>query len=393
MSQKGSVLGGILLITGCCIGAGMLGMPVITATAGVIPTTVAMLICCLFMNVTGLLLLEAVLWFKNRVNLITLSNYALGSVGQVITWISFVFLFYCLCVAYTIGCGDILGPFLGGAFIGRLAALTAIGILIYIGTRTVDHLNRILMVGLIFTYCLLVISGAGFVQSNNLVFQQWPAIFASIPLLLISFGYQNLIPSLAEYLQHNVKKITLTILGGTLLTFLFYLVWEIIILGILPFENAESVQAVMNKGEIVTDMLQNVTGIPYILPLTQSFALFAIMTSLLANSLTCLEFLQDGLRRYVTSPNRFLLVFLVLLPPLIIAQSDPHLFLKALSIAGGTATVILFGIFPALIVWYGRYRDNKPGAIVPGGKPVLILVIAFSLTILTLETARLLFQS
>jgi tyrosine-specific transport protein len=53
--------GATLLITGCCIGAGMLGMPVMSALAGFIPTTVAMIACYVFTTITGLLILEATL--------------------------------------------------------------------------------------------------------------------------------------------------------------------------------------------------------------------------------------------------------------------------------------------------------------------------------------------
>lgn len=386
-SHPGSIWGCVLLITGCCIGAGMLGMPVITATAGFIPSTLAMLVCCIFMNITGLLLLEAILWFHEDVNLLTLARYAMGQAGQLITWISFVFLFYCLCVAYTIGCGQLLAPLVGSESLGSALAVATVGFLIYAGTRPVDYLNRILMVGLIVFYCLLVGSGARHIETSKLTLSNWGATFASIPLLLISFGYQNLVPSITHYLHRNVRNIRLSIILGSFLTFIIYVLWEAVILGILPVSN-ESVEAVLDKGEMVTQTLQGTTGISHIVTFAQLFAFFAIITSLLANSLTCLHFLQDGTRRYFIKPNRLLLTLLVLIPPFFISLLDPHLFLKALSIAGGTATVILFGIMPVIIVWKGRYHDHKTGQIMGGGKPLLIGVMAFSVVILLLEIAR-----
>lgn len=362
-------------------------MPVITATAGFIPSTLAMLVCCIFMNITGLLLLEAILWFHEDVNLLTLARYAMGQAGQLITWISFVFLFYCLCVAYTIGCGQLLAPLVGSESLGSALAVATVGFLIYAGTRPVDYLNRILMVGLIVFYCLLVGSGARHIETSKLTLSNWGATFASIPLLLISFGYQNLVPSITHYLHRNVRNIRLSIILGSFLTFIIYVLWEAVILGILPVSN-ESVEAVLDKGEMVTQTLQGTTGISHIVTFAQLFAFFAIITSLLANSLTCLHFLQDGTRRYFIKPNRLLLTLLVLIPPFFISLLDPHLFLKALSIAGGTATVILFGIMPVIIVWKGRYHDHKTGQIMGGGKPLLIGVMAFSVVILLLEIAR-----
>lgn len=386
-SHHGSILGCILLITGCCIGAGMLGMPVITATAGFIPSTFIMLLCCIFMYVTGLLLLEATLWFHDDVNLLSLARHTLGRPGQILTWGCFVFLFYCLCVAYTIGCGELLGPFVGGEAIGSAIALIFVGILIYSGTRTVDYFNRTMMIGLIISYCLLVATGASYIDYSNLRVSHWEASLASIPLLLISFGYQNLVPSITHYLRRDIRKIRISMALGMAFTFVIYVLWEAVILGILP-STGESVQTVMDKGQMVTELLQNISGVPYIVPLSKAFALFAITTSLLANSLTCVHFLHDGLRRYIGKTNQVPLIIATLLPPFIIALLDPNSFLSALSIAGGTATVIIFGILPAVVVWHGRYRENKGGEILGGGKPVLILVIAASTAVLGLEIAR-----
>lgn len=386
--HQGSILGCILLITGCCIGAGMLGMPVITATAGFIPSTLIMLFCCIFMYVTGLLLLEATLWFHDDVNLLSLARHTLGRPGQILTWGCFVFLFYCLCVAYTIGCGEILGPFFNNnEAIGSAIALTLVGLLIYAGTRTVDYINRAFMVGLIVSYCLLVASGAAYIEKSNLAVTRWDASLASIPLLLISFGYQNLVPSITHYLKRDVRRIRISMALGMAFTFMIYVIWEAVILGILP-ATEESVQAVMDKGAMVTEQLQNVSGIPHIITLSKAFALFAIFTSLLANSLTCVHFLHDGLRRYIGKTHYVPLILATLIPPFIIALLDPNSFLSALSIAGGTATVIIFGILPAVVVWHGRYTEKREGQILGGGKIALATIIFFSSVVLCLEIGR-----
>jgi tyrosine-specific transport protein len=38
MNKPGSIFGGVLLIAGSCIGAGMLGLPIITGIAGFFPS-------------------------------------------------------------------------------------------------------------------------------------------------------------------------------------------------------------------------------------------------------------------------------------------------------------------------------------------------------------------
>src|SRR6478752_4022536 len=86
----------ILLVSGCCIGAGMLGLPVISSLAGFIPSSLVFIIGWLFMAATGLLLLEANLWFNESASMVTLAGRTLGIGGKIIAWIGFLFLFYAL---------------------------------------------------------------------------------------------------------------------------------------------------------------------------------------------------------------------------------------------------------------------------------------------------------
>src|SRR3990167_8754362 len=94
------IFGATMLVTGCCIGAGMIGLPVLSALTGFMPSLVAMVFCYLFTTVTGLLLAEATLWFDGNANLPSIVEFALGKIGKIITIILFLFLFYCLLVAY-----------------------------------------------------------------------------------------------------------------------------------------------------------------------------------------------------------------------------------------------------------------------------------------------------
>jgi tyrosine-specific transport protein len=370
----------------------MLGIPVITATAGLLPTTVAMLGCCIFMTTTAFLLLEATLWFGGGASLISMAKATLGNSGSALTWLLFLFLFYCLGIAYTAGAGELLANGLSVMTelnvphtIGYILSSFGIGLLVYAGTVPVDYLNRILIIGLIASYCALIAVGASHVQSEPLLYSSWSMTFATVPILLISFGFHNMIPSLTSYVNYDKAKMRTAILCGVLGAFIIYLLWEIVILGLLPVEGRLSLDAVLAQGDMVTDRLHQVSGIPWIVPVANAFAFFAITTSYLANSLSFVDFLADGLQISAQGQRRILLCSLVLLPPLLVALITPNLFLKALHLAGGTATVILFGIIPALIVWRGRRQHGTDNAIVPGGKFALIVVILLSCLVLGLE--------
>lgn len=395
-SKKSSVLGGILLIAGCGIGAGMLGLPVVSVIPGFIPASVTMLLSCLFMMCTGLILLEATLWFQKEVNLISIAGFALGKFGELLTWILFLFVFYCLMVAYIGGGGELLAGFIN-AFspiaisdsVGGLICTLVIGILIYLGAKSVDLLNRLFMIGLAASYCALVATGAPHINTERLLQFQWTATLSIIPIMIISFGYHNMIPSLTYYLKRNVQKLRFAIIVGNLIPLVIYMLWQAIVLGILPAVDDKHFQEILGQSDMVTGLLKSVSGSPSVVVFINSFAFFAIITSFITNGLSFVDFLADGFKISKTSVNKMMLCCLILIPPMLLAFSYPHLFLEALGIAGGFAAVILFGILPATVVWIGRYRLNIMGEmVVPGGKPLLVGVILISLVILAIEISK-----
>jgi tyrosine-specific transport protein len=388
--RKGSLLGGTLLVAGCCIGAGMLGLPVLSAQAGLQPSIIMFFLCWLFMVTTGLLLLEVNLWYGGNVSMITMTRRTLGQPGKVICWLMFLFLFYSLMVAYVAASGSLMIDFIveltgrhwHQAFGGLLFCLL-FGILLYLGTGAVDWFNRLLMLGLVVSYVSLVIAGASHVDSKLLKHHDWAAATMVIPAVIISFGFHNLVPSLTTYFHCQIKLLKWSIILGSAIPLIIYLIWEWIILGLVPLQNFK---AALDQGEIATEALKNAVGASWVVDVAQAFAFFAIVTSFLSVALSFVDFLADGLNIKKTAQGKVILILLVLGPPFLCALLYPTIFLIALNTAGGFGAVILFGILPALMVWKGRYTQ-KLGypELVPGGKPLLVLIIGFAAWVIALQ--------
>lgn len=381
------VTGAVLLVAGCCIGAGMLGLPLVTAAAGFFPSLVAFLVSWLFMVATGLLLLEANLWFGKEIkgiNLMTLTQKTLGRKAEIFVALLFSFLFYCLMVAYLGGGGALISEIFGIApYFGSLILVAVFGVVIFFGTKQVDLLNRFLMAGLAVSYAGLVFAGVPCCRAENLSHASWGSAIFALPAMIISFGFHNLVPSLTDYLEGNERHLRIAILAGSAIALVVYLLWEGIVLGILP---PREVTEKVAEGAMVTTLLHNAVGNSYVLDLMRAFAFFALVTSFLAVALSFVDFLSDGLKVEKTVKGSLFLVSLVLLPPLVFAYIYPDIFLKALNYAGAFGAVILFGIIPILMVWQGRYakgRIERP--LVPGGKPVLALLGAFALFIFLMQ--------
>src|SRR5438552_1817543 len=100
-------VGGVLLIVGTCIGAGMLALPIATAELGFIGSCILLVVCWLVMTYGALLLLEVNLWMPQNSNLISMAKATIGPSGQIISWVTYLLLLYSLLCAYIAGGSDL----------------------------------------------------------------------------------------------------------------------------------------------------------------------------------------------------------------------------------------------------------------------------------------------
>ncbi|KAF3361838.1 Tyrosine-specific transport protein 1 [Chlamydiales bacterium STE3] len=379
------VFGAVLLISGCCIGAGMLGLPLVSLEAGYIPTLLMFGFSWAFMASTGLLVLEINLRCGEGSNLMSMAETVLGKGAKYLVAILFAFLFYCLILAYISGTGALLEEIFSlPKWMGSLSICLLFGFIIYLGTRQVDTINRLFIFGLAVGYLSLIFLGISSVTIDNLKHIGWSYAVPVLPAMIISFGYHNLIPSLNTYLKGNVAGLRTAILIGSLIPLIVYLMWEFVFLGTVA-HNSESVDAIKN-GSMVTELFRTGSGSSLSVYAMQIFSFFAIITSLLTVAMSFVDFLIDGLRLKATQSHRALSCILVLLPPLFFSFFCANIFLTALNYAGAFGAVILFGILPVIMVWKGRYIDAvSRNEQLPGGKATLFFLAIFALFIFTMQ--------
>lgn len=373
------LLGGILLVAGTSIGAGMLALPVVTAEGGFLPAFFIYLFCWLFMTATGLLLLELCLKLPPDANLISMAAAYLGLPGKIFAWALYLFLFYCLSIAYISGGGGLLQAWLGlDLYLCQLLFVAVLGFCVYLGAWMVDRLNWILMVGLIFSYLAFVFFGLPYVNFSYLASSQWHVSVFALPVIFTSFSYQGIIPSLTTYLKREAKKIRIAIIAGTSLTFVIYLLWELLILGIIPLEGLKMAKEL---GQTAVAPLKDHMAAPIIIRIGHAFAFFAIATSFLGVTLGLFDFLADGFAMPKKGMRKMFLAALTFLPPLAVSLTNPSLFLIALTFAGGIGCALLLGFLPTLMVWVSRYGKTGHSGPVQlfGGKALLFLLFLFVL--------------
>jgi tyrosine-specific transport protein len=384
-----SVFGATLLITGCCIGAGMIGLPVRTAMAGFVSSTVATIFCYIFTTITGLLILEATLWFEEKVNFSTIVESILGKKGKFITLFLFLALFYSLFVAYLDGCGiifsDIVSSLTGYAvpkYIGIILCVSLVAAITYAGTHMANRFNQLLLLGLIITYFALIVIGLQHVNILKTSQVDFMSILNVVPIMLICFGYQNLVPSITYYLNKNVNHIRFAIIIGNFIPLLVYMLWNYVILGILPAD------ASIKNAELVTQLLGGSMSVISIIFLVKSFSLFALLTSFIPTAISLVDFIKDSAKNspHKKISNDMFYIAIIFIPSFIFTLIYPNLFLNMLDFAGGFVDVLLFGLMPATVVLLGRKTIASAPYTVPGGKITPILILLFSIIILLIKT-------
>ncbi|MBF8263849.1 MAG: tyrP 1 [Parachlamydiales bacterium] len=382
--KPGSLLGGTLLIGGSCVGAGILGLPIVTGLSGFYPSIIMLVAAWAFMTATALLVLEVNGWFTKDVNYISMVGHSLGRWGQRLSWLLYLFLFYSLLVAYQAGIGiDISSTVIRhfsfhiSPWIGTFFFVLLFGCLLYSGTRTVDICNRVLMAGKILAYLGIVAVGLLHINPTLLKHTDAHYLFYSLPILVISFGFHNMIPTITTYMAGDLKRVRIVIITGSLFALVVYLLWDLIVLGIVPIEGEYGIIAILHAGQDASQSIAGILGASWVTHFAGGLAFFSLLTSLLLQSLALTHFLADGLQTKDREPLSLLL--LTLIPPFFFSILKPDIFFKALDFAGGICAVVLFGILPVLMVWIGRYRKRTASTYqMKGGKPVLAIIFLFA---------------
>lgn len=379
-------LGGALLIAGTTIGAAMLALPVTVGIAGLFPALFLFVVCWGFMMYTAFLFVEVNHTVGGSANLITMARQTLGRWGEAVAWVFSLALLYALLSAYVSGGGAIFQEETGLSSVwGPVVMVGVFGFLLFFGIRLVDYINRFLMIGLALSFLLLV----GYTLPKcdlSLLLRTTPGYsLVAIPVVITSFGYHVIIPSLAAYLDHDLKKVRFALILGSLAPLVVYVVWLVAILGVVPIGSLREALISGQPAVVLANLLETLLKNRWIGQLTTLSSLFAILTSILGVSVSLSDNLADGLRIEKSPSGRLLLSLLTFLPPLLFAWFYPRGFVLALSY-GGVFVSVLLGILPALMVWGERYwkRSNTEYHTV-GGRCALVITILFFVGVILVQ--------
>ncbi len=395
MIRTNKFLGAVLLISGTTIGGGMLALPVMTGFGGFFPSMLVLFLFWIFMLVTAFLYLEVNISFKGETNLISMAGRTLGTWGKIISWCAYLLLLYSLIAVYIAGFSAFFKTALEFSFGytipnwgAPLPLLVLFGIFIYLGSRSADYLNRILMMGLIISFFVLAFFMPAHIDFKLLEHADLKASAFAIPVIITSYGFHIIIPTLTTYMKHDKKKLQLAIIIGSLIPVFFYMLWEFLSLGTVPLTGENSLATAYINGESGTGpliiILRDVLNRPWIGSVANLFSFCAIITSFIGVSLSLADFLRDGLKIKKTHGGRLAACFLTFIPPLFFVLYFQRGFLLALQYAA-IFVVIILCLMPAFMTW----KLPKPCIYRSfWGRVLLIAVIIISFGIIGMDIAE-----
>jgi tyrosine-specific transport protein len=388
------LIGGILLIVGTSIGGGMLALPVSTAAAGITNSIIFLIICWLVMTMGALLILEVNLRLPAGSNMVSMAKATLGLPGQIIAWITYLVLLYTLLAAYISGGSDVFNSLLHKAHIDLPSWTTSLlftflfSFVVYSGIRAVDYVNRGLMFGKLGIYLLLVLIISPYINMPTLSGGSLQAITGSLMILIASFGFASIVPSLREYFEDDIHTLRQVILFGSLIPLICYILWEAVIMGVVQREGTDGLLALMGSDHAtsgLTNALSNAVHSQWITGFFGFFTSICMITAFLGVSLGLFDFLADGLKLKKEGHQGKCVLALTFLPPLAVVLINPGIYLRAFSYAGICCVVLLL-LLPAIMAWRGRKADTLGGSTImlPGGNLSLSIVGIIAIFLLTL---------
>jgi tyrosine-specific transport protein len=365
--------GSILLIAGTCIGSGMIALPLVLAKVGLLPSMIIMMIIWALSYYTSLINLE--------LNLQAGKGYPLGILGRLYSGrgaeftgtLSLKILSYSLVAVYLYGGTSILRQLLENSgihssFTWIMTGYSLIAMLtLLLPIRLIDYVNRLLFMGLMGIFLLLIMGLVSMIEWKNLPLlgphvMSWTSWQTLIPVVFTSFGFQVIFHTLTEYCNRNASYLKKAFLWGSFIPALVYIVWTLGVLSVIhtksPGMYQEMVEGSVDVGKLIQELSRVAEG-PWVQLLVWWLSFFAISTSLIGVVVGLTDSLKESLSSLIPGKHNRTAVpsFLAICPAYLVALWVPNAFISILGFAGMILVVI--AIILPLYLLKSLFRKNN----------------------------------
>lgn len=384
------LFGGIMIIGGTIIGAGMFSLPVVMSGAWFFWSMAALVFTWFCMLHSGLMILEANLNYRVGSSFDTVTKDLLGQGWNIINGLSIAFVLYILTYAYISASGSVIHHTLekmGFALSERLSGLLfalLVAFIVWLSTRAVSRMTAIMLGAKIITFFMTFggllwhIEPATLLNSNAVNPSYLPYLLMTLPFCLASFGYHGNVPSLMKYYGKNPDIIRRCLLWGTVLALVLYIIWLLGSMGNIPRSDFIGIVAKGGNIDVLVQALSGVLNSKTLDLLLIIFSNFAVASSFLGVTLGLFDYLADLLKLDDSKSGRTKTILVTFLPPIACGFFWPNGFFYAIGYAGLAAT-IWAAIVPALLARASRKKFGSPRYRVWGGNGMIVLILLFGI--------------
>lgn len=375
----------LFLIVGTSVGAGILALPLSTAPCGFWGSLLALVITGAFMTFAALNMLRARLHFSQEVDLATMSEILLGKRGAWVLRVCYLCLLYALVSMYiTVGANWLVE--LGARHLdihmaplfSQLLFAGSVAAIIYSGLASLAHVNQWITGAKILFLLLIIGVSLPEISPQHLGALHLAPLPNAFSMLLTTFGFSIIIPSLATYVGGDRRKLVLALGFGSLIIVLIYILWEVICFGVIGDTEAGlvNIARLQDKGTGVINALTHLVRAPSIQTYGFGIMLTAVVTSFLGVGQCLFSYLKDSLPTRARAKS-LLATGLGFVPPLILIGIYPAGITQLLSFAGIFVAVVL-GLFPHAMVLSKAFRGGSQPLSAFGRTASLISLVFFS---------------
>lgn len=382
------VIGGAMLVAGTAIGAGMLGLPMISAGMWFYWSTALLVVSWFCMLRSSQALLEVNLHFQPGDSFHTLARSLLSPFWTTLNGLSVAFVLYTLVYAYVSGGGSVVQqalmpvlPFPPPRLLASLFFALLLAACIWWSSKAVDRLATVFMGGMVIT---LVLSMCGMLSHLRLPVLldsggdggEFIFIWCAVSTYLTSFCFHASVPSLIKYMGKDGRTINKCLISGTLIALGCYFFWILAADGVIP---RSEFRTVISEGGNVGNLLSAAgasLGTGVIMRALEIFSLLAVATSFLGAGLGLFDYMADLCNFDDSRLGRTKTMLITLLPPMLCGLIWPDGFLPAIGWAGLAASIWSV-IVPALMLKAGRRHFAPEGYVAPGGSLIVPLLILY----------------
>ncbi len=245
-------------------------------------------------------------------------------------------LLYTLLSAYIAGGSDLFESFLLKchinlpAHIATIVYVSIFATLVYCGIRMVDKVNSTLMYLKLAIYFALLFLIAPKVSVEKLQGGEWVYLENALMLLIASFGYAIIVPTLRDYFEDDVQQLRKVIFLGSLFPLFCYLAWIAAIMGVVPKEGPNGLLVLLKDAHATSGLAHAIELAvlkPTISRLFEFFSSISMLTAFLGVSLCLFDFLSDGLHLQKKGKQGYFTAGLVFVPPTIVVLFSPNIYI------------------------------------------------------------------